>query len=170
MSDSGHVADPLDLSSLDTDSLLSALAAVKKAVPDLLLDVKPVLAQLTSSSDAVDEEGAATAREAVDRYMATVDKIQFVLRQSVFFLRETRAAPSVLRPPPADALPRPLAATLRDRGDGDGEAQLGLYALRVEVAALRDMLAAVKASRKMSNGEDGSGDGPEGGDERMEMV
>ncbi|GMK59389.1 hypothetical protein CspeluHIS016_0704040 [Cutaneotrichosporon spelunceum] len=164
MSDSDSVADPLELTSLDTDSLLAALAAVKKAVPDLLLDVKPVLAQLSSPSDETDEKGATAAREAVERYMATVDKIQFVLRQSVFFLRETRAAPSVLRPPPAEALPRPLAATLRDRGDGDGEAQLGLYALRVEVATLRDMLAAVKAPRKAD--EEASGDGQAGGEEQ----
>ncbi|CAK9786921.1 hypothetical protein CC85DRAFT_286139 [Cutaneotrichosporon oleaginosum] len=163
-------ADPLDLTSLDTDSLLRALAAVQKAVPDLLLDVKPVLAHLTSPTEEADEEGATAARDAVERYMATVDKIQFILRQSVFFLRETRAAPSVLRPPPPDALPRPLAATLRDSGGGDGEAQLGLYALRVEVATLKDMLAAVKASRGAGEGEGAAvGEGQEK-EEAMEMA
>lgn len=95
--------DPLDLQSLDTDSLLTALAAVERvsgvlpdhgvartrwpclhrcprsavanvqAVPDLLLDVKPVLAHLTAPNEGTDEAGAVAARDAVDRYMATVD-------------------------------------------------------------------------------------------------
>lgn len=92
--------------------------------------------------------------------------IQVILRQAVYFLRETRAAPSVLRPPAVDGIPRPLAATLAQPaisssvGTG-GETALGLYAARTEVAALREMLAAAKALRALEEGEKrgGAGDG-----------
>lgn len=92
-------------------------------------------------------------------------KIQFILRQTVYYLRETRAAPSVLRPSGVDAIPRPLAATLRsDAGPtpGGAEAGLGLYGARQEVAALREMVAALKVMRAQAG--EGEGEGEEEGD------
>ncbi|RSH79781.1 uncharacterized protein EHS24_009439 [Apiotrichum porosum] len=163
MSDAG--ADPLELESLDTDALLAALANVEKAVPDLLLGVKPVLAHLSSPSANTDENAAIAARDAVENYMNTLDKIQFILRQTVYYLRETRAAPSVLRPSGVDAIPRPLAATLRsDAGPtpGGADASLGLYGARQEVAALREMVAALKVMRAQAG--EGEGEGEEEGD------
>ena len=41
-----------------------------------------------------------------------LQKIQFILRQTVYYLRETHASPSALRPPAPNALPTPFATTL----------------------------------------------------------
>ncbi|WOO85835.1 uncharacterized protein LOC62_07G009322 [Vanrija pseudolonga] len=166
-------ADPLIIDQeLDTDVLLKALGNVDKEIPNLLLDVKPVIAHLVSldSSTAEEEAAGMAARDAVERYMRNLDNIQVILRQAVYFLRETRAAPSVLRPPAIDGIPRPLAATLAQPAtstsvsSGGGETALGLYAARTEVAALREMLAAAKALRAEEAGKaqgEGDGDGLE---------
>ncbi|KAL7419319.1 hypothetical protein Q5752_006157 [Cryptotrichosporon argae] len=140
-------ANALELDSLDADSLFHALGAVESTIPDLLLALKPILAHLTSATadGSADEAGGVAAREAVDRYIDTVDKIQFVLRQAVYYLRETRATPSSLRPAPAANLPRPLAATLQD---ARGDVELGLYGLRQEAEALREIRGALEALRQ----------------------
>lgn len=86
--------DPLDLTSLDSESLFSALTAVEKvsslpfpspsypkwrsahttqAVPDLLLDLKPILAHLSSPFPAAESSSAAEARDAVAHYVDTLD-------------------------------------------------------------------------------------------------
>ncbi|TXT04884.1 hypothetical protein VHUM_03967 [Vanrija humicola] len=170
-------ADPLIIDGeLDTDTLLTALGNVEKEIPNLLLDVKPVIAHLASGggSAAEDEAGGVAAREGVERYMRNLDNIQVILRQAVYFLRETRAAPSVLRPPALDGIPRPLAATLAQpavpTSVGSGETTLGLYAARTEVAALRDMLAAAKALRREEEREKaGEGAGGDDGDGLVEI-
>ena len=57
-----------------------------------------------------------------------LQKIQFILRQTVYYLRETHASPSALRPPAPNALPTPFATTLApavaaaDAGKGKGAA------------------------------------------------
>lgn len=85
-------------------------------------------------------------------------KIQFILRQTVYFLRETRSAPNAMRPPPVDGIPRPFAAL---RGE---EVGLGLYGLRVERETLKLLQQSVEGMREQSlkQGEDKS-DGQEGG-------
>lgn len=42
----------------------------------------------------------------------STQKIQFVLRQTVYYLHETKASPNTLRPPPAGSIPTPFASTL----------------------------------------------------------
>ncbi|RSH92328.1 hypothetical protein EHS25_008743 [Saitozyma podzolica] len=105
--DPTDAADPLDLESLDADSLFAALTAVERAVPDLLLHVKPVLSHLSGPGTSLD-----AASDAIQQYMDLLDKIQFVLRQTVYYLRETRASTSALRPPPPNAIPTPFASSL----------------------------------------------------------
>ncbi|KAK8847549.1 hypothetical protein IAR55_005408 [Kwoniella newhampshirensis] len=163
------VPDGLDLESLDADSLFAALTNVEKAVPELLLCVKPVLAHLVSpGSNADEEERGMLARESVERYMTLLDKIQFVLRQTVYYLRETRSSPQTLRPPPIDSIPTPFASTLPrsiltpgkedemagDAGGGGG-AELGLYASRIEAKTLREMKDALIALRGAGDKDDG---------------
>ncbi|EJT45469.1 hypothetical protein A1Q1_06085 [Trichosporon asahii var. asahii CBS 2479] len=153
-------SDPLELTSLDTESLLTALLNAEKAIPSLLQDVKPVLTHL-KESDPSEEVGTA-AKEAVDRYMNTLD---FILRQTVYFLRETRSAPNAMRPSPVDGIPRPFAAL---RGE---EVGLGLYGLRVERDTLQLLQQSVESMREQSlrlgeekkpedKGEDGEVDHP----------
>lgn len=77
----------------------------------------------------------------------TAQKIQFILRQTVYFLRETRSAPSAMRPPPVDGIPRPFAAL---RGE---EVGLGLYGLRVERDTLRLLQQSVESMRSLQSGE-----------------
>lgn len=89
-------SDPLELTSLDTESLLAALLNAEKvrihvglphssdlplasyvmaadiqAIPSLLQDIKPVLAHLKESDPTEDVSSA--AKVAVDRYMNTLD-------------------------------------------------------------------------------------------------
>ncbi|KAL1405279.1 hypothetical protein Q8F55_008906 [Vanrija albida] len=160
-------ADPLIIDAeLNADVLLTALGNVEREIPALLLNVKPVIAHLVSAGTE-DEAAGLVARAAVEEYMRNLDNMQAILRQAVFYLRATRAAPSVLRPPGPDAIPRPLAATLKapegPTSVGSGETTLGLYAARTEVAALRDMLAAARALRA-AGGAGTAGAGAGGGD------
>lgn len=71
-------------------------------------------------------------------------KIQFILRQTVYFLRETRSAPNAMLPPPVDGIPRPFAAL---RGE---EVGLGLYGLRVERDTLKLLQQSVESMREQS--------------------
>ncbi|WVQ75826.1 hypothetical protein IAR50_005459 [Cryptococcus sp. DSM 104548] len=153
--------DPLDLETLDADSLFNALTGVEKAVPELLLQIKPILAQLSTSTEGAqgDEESRGMeARQGVEKYIDLLDKIQFVLRQTVYYLRETRSNPNTLRPPPANNIPTPFASSVpassssgtQDEGrEGGQEAtegvELGLYASRIEARVLGDMEKAVRA-------------------------
>ncbi|WVN87275.1 uncharacterized protein L203_102453 [Cryptococcus depauperatus CBS 7841] len=152
--------DELDLESLDADSLFNALSAVEKAIPDLLLQLKPVLAQLSTPPDDTnvpdEETRGMQARQGVEKYMTLLDKIQFVLRQTVYFLRETRTSPQTLRPPLANLIPTPFASTLPSSGSalasgstskGD-KAELGLYASRIEAHVLGDMEKALELLRE----------------------
>lgn len=68
-------------------------------------------------------------------------KIQFVLRQTVYYLRETHASTSALRPPPANALPTPFAASLAPA-----------------VAASQALLADVKGKGRSTAGAVGEAD------------
>ena len=68
-------------------------------------------------------------------------KIQFVLRQTVYYLRETHASTSALRPPPANALPTPFAASLAPA-----------------VAASQVLLADVKGKGRSTAGADAEAD------------
>ncbi|WVR04758.1 hypothetical protein IAU60_001769 [Kwoniella sp. DSM 27419] len=162
-SPAASVSDGLDLESLDADSLFEALTHVEKAVPELLSSIKPILAHLTSSGmgrvPSEEETSGMLAREGVERYMTLLDRIQFILRQTVYYLRETRVSPQTLRPPPINNIPTPFASTLplgdraaqrddRSEASGSGsEPQLGLYASRIESRLLDEMKEALVALR-----------------------
>lgn len=99
----------------------------------------------------------------------TTQKIQFILRQTVYFLRETKSAPNAMRPPPVDGIPRPFAAL---RGE---EVGLGLYGLRVERDTLKLLQRSVEgmSEQKLRLGEDkkadDDGDGDTGADEGEDL-
>jgi len=85
-------------------------------------------------------------------------KIQFVLRQTVYYLHETKASSNTLRPPHPNSIPTPFASTLPDisalTSSNDpsaysphpdtktksGEVELGLYGKRIEARTLREMI------------------------------
>ncbi|ORX34012.1 hypothetical protein BD324DRAFT_638027 [Kockovaella imperatae] len=164
--------DPLDLESLDLESLFGALTAVESAIPELLASIKPILHHLVSPASvqgSEDEASGIGAREAVDKYMTLLDKIQFVLRQTVYYLLETRAAPQTLRPPPVNAIPTPFASTLPEvtsastnsttangtdsEKSTSTEAELGLYATRLEARFLSEMVDALQRLRENAQKE-----------------
>lgn len=81
-------------------------------------------------------------------------KIQFVLRQTVYYLRETGASGSTLRPPPVDGIPTPFASTLPPAEDRGGEGvELGLYGSRMEARTLREMAQTLRVFRRQQGGE-----------------
>ncbi|WRT64617.1 uncharacterized protein IL334_001550 [Kwoniella shivajii] len=159
-SPAGSISDGLELDSLDSESLFMALTNVEKAIPELLLCIKPILSHLVSPSNQVDgnddeETSGIEAREAVERYMTLLDKIQFVLRQTVYYLHATRISPQTLRPPEINNIPTPFASTLPSsrhgseglkatEGDERG-VEVGLYASRIEERVLGQMAAALRA-------------------------
>lgn len=85
-------------------------------------------------------------------------KIQFVLRQTVYYLHETKASSNTLRPPHPNSIPTPFASTLPDISSlstsndlstsstdpetkvRSGEVELGLYGKRIEARTLREMI------------------------------
>ena len=85
-------------------------------------------------------------------------KIQFVLRQTVYYLHETKASSNTLRPPHPNSIPTPFASTLPDVSSlstsndpsasstnpetkvRSGEVELGLYGKRIEARTLREMI------------------------------
>jgi len=85
-------------------------------------------------------------------------KIQFVLRQTVYYLHETKASSNTLRPPHPNSIPTPFASTLPDISSlstsndtstisstsdaktKSGEVELGLYGKRIEARTLREMI------------------------------
>lgn len=92
--------DPLELESLDADSLFAALTGVEKAslvpsrskdhqsliihilqaIPELLMQVKPILTQLSGPIEDGDEERRGIeAREGVEQYMSLLDVRHFLL-------------------------------------------------------------------------------------------
>ncbi|OXC66251.1 hypothetical protein AYX13_04973 [Cryptococcus neoformans] len=152
--------DPLELESLDADSLFAALTGVEKAIPELLMQVKPILTQLSGPIEDGDEERRGIeAREGVEQYMSLLDKIQFVLRQTVYYLRETRSSPNTLRAPPVNLIPTPFASTIPSLpgegldGHATGPAELGLYASRIEAKVLKDMEEALGSLRSELGGQ-----------------
>ncbi|WWC59629.1 uncharacterized protein I303_102188 [Kwoniella dejecticola CBS 10117] len=154
---SASISDGLELESLDSQSLFVALTNVEKAIPELLLSVKPILSHLTTSTaidgPSVSDTGAdeeisgIRAREGVERYMTLLDKIQFVLRQTVYYLHATKIPSSTLSPPSVDNIPTPFATTLSSsaaQNNGPRGVELGLYANRIEEKVLSDMVDAIK--------------------------
>lgn len=92
--------DPLELESLDADSLFAALTGVEKvslvpsrpkdhqpliihilqAIPELLMQVKPILTQLSGTiEDGNEERRGIEAREGVEQYMSLLDVRHFLL-------------------------------------------------------------------------------------------
>ncbi|KAK4686859.1 hypothetical protein P7C73_g3271, partial [Tremellales sp. Uapishka_1] len=145
-------SDPLELTTLDSTSLFNALSNVEKAIPDLLLCIKPILSHLVSSSEPeAEEQGGMAARDSVERYMDLLDKMQFVLRQTVYYLHETKASPSTLRPPQPNNIPTPFASTLPS-SDREEEVELGLYGKRIEVKVLEEMVSALARMKEEQSG------------------
>ncbi|WWC86732.1 uncharacterized protein L201_001610 [Kwoniella dendrophila CBS 6074] len=159
------ISDGLELESLDSQSLFNALTNVEKAIPELLLSVKPIISHLISSENlqqngSVDEETSGIlAREGVERYMNSLDKIQFILRQTVYYLHATKISSTTLLPPSINNIPTPFATTLPNPPSQQSQQQsqsdssisgieLGLYANRIEEKILSDIVVALKALKE----------------------
>ncbi|RXK40900.1 hypothetical protein M231_01748 [Tremella mesenterica] len=168
-SSSSEPQDPVDqaleLESLDVESLFRALEGVDKAIPHLLLSVKPILSHLQASflpptSALSEEDSGLQTRKSVERYVDLLDKIQYVLRQTIYFLRQKKVSPSTLRPP--HQLPTPYAASLppgtllpgpqasKQLNESDEQVDLGLYASRIEARILRDIIDTLRDWKEAS--------------------
>jgi len=120
-----------------------------------------------------------------------IQKIQFVLRQTVYYLHETKASSNTLRPPHPNSIPTPFASTLPDISSlsnsndpsasstnpetkvRSGEVELGLYGKRIEARTLREMInvlgrleGIVPPQLARRNGEQGD---LEGDKDKMDM-
>jgi hypothetical protein len=68
-------------------------------------------------------------------------KIQFILRQTVYYLHETKASSNTLRPPHPNSIPTPFASTLPSSDTkASGQVELGLYGKRIEARTLKEMI------------------------------
>jgi hypothetical protein len=99
-----------------------------------------------------------------DHLLTRPQKIQFILRQTVYYLHETKASSSALRPPEVGSISTPFASTLPlstsashpDQQAGSshqhaavGKAvELGLYGRRMEVSVLEDVVDALRRIRR----------------------
>jgi hypothetical protein len=73
---------------------------------------------------------------------ADIQKIQFILRQTVYYLHETKASSNTLRPPHPNSIPTPFASTLPSADPKvSGQVELGLYGKRIEARTLKEMIA-----------------------------
>ncbi|WVW78257.1 hypothetical protein I302_100210 [Kwoniella bestiolae CBS 10118] len=154
--DAASISDGLELESLDSESLFNALTNVEKAIPELLSSVKPILSHLVSPNASNDEESSGMrAREGVERYMDLLDKIQFILRQTVYYLHATKISSEVLIPPKVDNIPTPFANSLSPSGS-KGEVGLGLYGSRIESRVLDDMRNALRDIREEEQQREGT--------------
>ena len=71
-----------------------------------------------------------------------MQKIQFILRQTVYYLHETKASSNTLRPPHPNSIPTPFASTLPSSDTkASGQVELGLYGKRIEARTLKEMIA-----------------------------
>ncbi|KAK1921718.1 hypothetical protein DB88DRAFT_498985 [Papiliotrema laurentii] len=167
----------LALESLDAETLWNALGAVERALPELLLCLKPILARLGGPAAAASETGPGAsgvpedkegdsggARRAVGDYLAILDDIQYVLRQATFYLHATKTSPSTLRPPAPTSIPTPFASTLPPSNpllpaqssipppppgaEEDVHPDLGLYASRIEARTLGSMVEILREMRR----------------------
>lgn len=72
---------------------------------------------------------------------ADIQKIQFILRQTVYYLHETKASSNTLRPPHPNSIPTPFASTLPSSDTKAGsQVELGLYGKRIEARTLKEMI------------------------------
>jgi hypothetical protein len=72
---------------------------------------------------------------------ANDQKIQFILRQTVYYLHETKASSNTLRPPHPNSIPTPFASTLPSSDTkASGQVELGLYGKRIEARTLKEMI------------------------------
>lgn len=70
-----------------------------------------------------------------------IQKIQFILRQTVYYLHETKASSNTLRPPHPNSIPTPFASTLPSSDTkASGQVELGLYGKRIEARTLKEMI------------------------------
>jgi hypothetical protein len=69
-----------------------------------------------------------------------IQKIQFILRQTVYYLHETKASSNTLRPPHPNSIPTPFASTLPSSDTKSGQVELGLYGKRIEARTLKEMI------------------------------
>jgi len=73
---------------------------------------------------------------------ADIQKTQFILRQTVYYLHETNASSNTLRPPHPNSIPTPFASTLPSSdAKASGQVELGLYGKRIEARTLKEMIA-----------------------------
>ncbi|WVQ69449.1 uncharacterized protein L199_007666 [Kwoniella botswanensis] len=160
--ETASISDGLELESLDSESLFQALTNVEKAIPELLSSIKPILSHLTTQEGRDEENSGMMAREGVERYLNFLDKIQFILRQTVYYLHATKISSSVLIPPKVDNIPTPFATSLpqpQSQNQGEQEqVELGLYASRIESKVLDDMLNALKAIKEQKQEQQGNMD------------
>jgi hypothetical protein len=69
-----------------------------------------------------------------------MQKIQFILRQTVYYLHETKASSNTLRPPHPNSIPTPFASTLPSSDKtASGQVELGLYGKRIEARTLKEI-------------------------------
>ncbi|KAK6903550.1 hypothetical protein I203_107055 [Kwoniella mangroviensis CBS 8507] len=162
--ETASISDGLELESLDSESLFQALTNVEKAIPELLSSIKPILSHLTTQEGTDEENSGMMAREGVERYLNLLDKIQFILRQTVYYLHATKISSNVLIPPKVDNIPTPFATYLpqpqsQNQGEQEQEkVELGLYASRIESKVLDDMLNALKAIKEQEHQSQGNMD------------
>ena len=100
-------------------------------------------------------------------------KIQFILRQTVYYLHETKASSNTLRPAHPNSIPTPFASTLPTSDTTSGQVELGLYGKRIEARTLKEMLEVLGRLEGVVPPDvqariRGSGNGLQGGDTTKE--
>jgi hypothetical protein len=104
-----------------------------------------------------------------------IQKIQFILRQTVYYLHETKASSNTLRPPHPNSIPTPFASTLPSSDAKSGQVELGLYGKRIEARTLKEMIAVLGRLEGVVPPDvqariRESGDGLQGGDTSKEGI
>jgi hypothetical protein len=101
-------------------------------------------------------------------------KIQFILRQTVYYLHETKASSNTLRPPHPNSIPTPFASTLPSSDTkASGQVELGLYGKRIEARTLKEMIEVLGRLEgvvppDVRSSIRGNGNGLQGGDPHKE--
>ena len=100
-------------------------------------------------------------------------KIQFILRQTVYYLHETKASSNTLRPPHPNSIPTPFASTLPSSDTTSGQVELGLYGKRIEARTLKEMVEVLGRLEgvvppDVRSSIRGSGNGLQGGETHKE--